>query len=106
MVKDDIGGLIAEGLGGEVVQQQQSGPEVIDMTTPSTENTQETNVEEVQQEQPVETAEQKVPTFTEQEENTPIEKENPIEKKTTKTIVLFLMKLMTVLKLILNLLPN
>ena len=81
MVKDDIGGLIAEGLGGEVVQQQQSGPEVIDMTTPSTENTQETNVEEVQQEQPVETAEQKVPTFTEQEENTPIEKENPIEEE-------------------------
>ena len=92
MVKDDIGGLIAEGLGGEIVQPQ-SGPEVIDMTTPNTENKQETSTQEVSNEKPqeeiqevkqetsVENKEPSVPTFTEQEENKPIEEETPKQEE-------------------------
>ena len=91
MVNDDIGGLIAEGLGGEIVQPK-SGPEVIDMTTPSTENKQEASTQEVSNEKPqeeiqevkqetsVENKEPSVPTFTEQTENTPIKEENPKEE--------------------------
>ena len=91
MVNDDMGGLIAEGFGGEIVQPK-SGPEVIDMTTPSTENKQETSTQEVSNEKPqeeiqeakqetsVENKEPSVPTFTEQTENTPIKEENPKEE--------------------------
>ena len=92
MVKDDIGGLIAEGFGGEIVQPK-SGPEVVDMTTPSTENKQETSpqevsnekpqeeVQEVKQETSVENKEPNVPTFTEQEENKPIKEETPKQEE-------------------------
>ena len=65
MVQDDIGGLIEEGMGAEIVKQQ-SGPEVVDLTQPNVENE-----EQVQQEE-------NVPTFT--EENTPTKEETQVEE--------------------------